>query len=35
MKLSGRGASPRWRAGSGGSVLRAGTDGGQRLLAAV
>lgn len=35
MKLSTSGARPCWRAGSGGSVLRAGTDGGQCLLAAV
>lgn len=35
MKLSTRGARPCWRAGSGGGVLRAGTDGGQGLLAAV
>lgn len=35
MKLSSGGAGPGWRAGSAGCVLRAGTDGGQRLLAAV
>lgn len=34
MKLSSTGAGPCWRAGAGGGVLRAGTDGGQSLLAA-
>lgn len=35
MELSSGGAGPGWGAGSAGSVLRTGTDGGQRLLAAV
>lgn len=35
VKLSTGGVGPCWRVGSGGNVLRAGADGGQRLLAAV
>lgn len=35
MKLPARGVGPCWGAGSGGNTLRAGADGGQRLLAAV
>lgn len=35
VKLSTGGVGPCWRVGSGGNILRAGADGGQRLLAAV